>query len=320
MRKKAGESAFIEKIRSVELSTLIALLSLIPAGLQAQVSGSGPPDLSEDDEGDGTEGMSTLDLFDSDTELTKKGWSQFYTSVGFMYLDGSGRFTARLPSGKEVTIIDFDRVGLKDTDSSYWVTLNWRSANSRWGAWFGSWQYDAVGSRIWEDSLPVGSNQEIPAGAYVTSDFDARWYIFEATYSIYRSSTIDAGIGFGFHMVDIDTTVSVNLQIGDQEFEAISVNLDTLAPLPNALAYLHWKFAPRWDLVTRFGYFGLDYDDYSGRMTNAHALVNYELSSRWTLGAGYQFVDLDLNVEKDSYVEVYDVEFSGPMTFIKFRF
>ena len=318
MRMKAVKPALFVMLRRIELSALIALMFLVPAGLQAQVSG--PSDPAPDDEGEGTEEVSTLDLFDSDSELTKKGWLQFYAAVGFMYLDGSGSFVARLPSGKEVTIIDFDRVGLKDTDSSYWVTLNWRSANSRWGAWFGSWQYDVVGSRIWEDSLPIGDDREIPAGASVTSDFDAKWYIIEATYSIYRSNTIDTGIGFGFHMVDIDTTARVNLEIGDQEFEAISVNLDTLAPLPNALAYLHWKVAPRWNVVTRFGYFELDYHDYSGRMTNAHVLVNYQLSSRWTLGAGYQYVDLDLDVEKDSYVEVYDIEFSGPMAFMRFSF
>ena len=57
---------------------------------------------------------------------------------------------------------------------------------------------------MWEDSLPVGGT-EIPVGASVTSAFDAKWYILEATYSFYRSDTVDTGIGIGFHVVDIDT-------------------------------------------------------------------------------------------------------------------
>ena len=36
------------------------------------------------------------------------------------------------------------------------------------------------------------------------------------------------------------------------------LSLDTLAPLPNLLAYLHWKFTPRWNFVGRVGYFSLD--------------------------------------------------------------
>ncbi|NOR19941.1 MAG: hypothetical protein GQ538_07610 [Xanthomonadales bacterium] len=86
------------------------------------------------------------------------------------------------------------------------------------------------------------------------------------------------------------------------------------------LVYLHWKFTANWHLVSRVGYFDLDYNQYSGGMTNAHVLFNYELSPRWALGFGYQFVDLDLDVEKDNYVQIYDMNFSGPMVFARFHF
>ena len=306
-----------DTMRFIVLATLITLGSLYSMGLQAQSpEASAPAGLEE---GNGTEEVSTLDLFDEDAELTEKGWTQFYVLGGAMYLDGDGKFSARLQDGREVTIIDFDRAGLKDTDSSYWLTLNWRSANSHWGAWFGSWRFDTKGSRTWETSLPVGDT-EIPVGATVTSDFDAKWYILEGTYSFYRSESFDAGIGFGFHMVDIDTTITAEIEIGEQEGTVVSSNLDAMAPLPNVLVYVHWKFAPRWNLIARYGYFGLDYDKYSGRMANAHAMVNYRVSPRWELGFGYQFVDLDLDIEKEDYTQVYDIEFSGPMAFAKFRF
>lgn len=261
-----------------------------------------------------------LDLFDEDTEETRKGWSQLYVSAGIMYLDADGSFSARLPDGNKVPIINFDRAGLEESDISYWLSVKWRSANSRWGVWFGSWRYDVNGTNIWEDSLELPNGGEIPVGASVTSDFDAQWYILEATYSFYRSETIDTGIGFGIHTVDLDTTLTARVQIGDQEAEVISGNLDTLAPLPNVLGYLSWKFTPRWMLITRLGYFTLDYDKYSGNMTNAHVMVNYSISPRWALGAAYQFVDLDLDVDETDYVQVYDIDFAGPMIFARFQF
>ena len=306
-----------DMMRYILLGILISFLSLNSLDVQAQSPEASAP--AQADEADGTDDVSTLDLFDEDAELTKKGWQQFYVAAGFMYLDGDGEFSARLPNGNEVTIIDFDRAGLKETDSSYWLTLNWRSANSHWGAWFGSWQYDVVGSRVWEDSLPIGGT-EIPVGASVTSDFDAKWYILEATYSFYRSETVDAGIGIGVHTVDLDTQITATFEIGDQEAKLVSSRLDTLAPLPNVLVYLHWKFAPRMSMVTRFGYFSLNYSDYSGQMTNAHAMVNYQLSPRWALGLGYQFVDLDLDIEKKDFTQVYDMNFSGPIAFARFSF
>jgi len=304
-----------DMMRSTVFSILVSVLFLLSLDTHAgsqEVSASAP-------KRDSTDEVSDLDLFDGDAELTEKGWSQFYAAAGFMYLDGDGKFSARQPDGEEVTIIDFDRAGLKDTDSSYWLSLNWRSASSHWGAWFGSWRYDVVGSREWQDSLPIGDT-EIPVGASVTSDFDATWYIVEATYSFYRSESVDTGIGFGVHTVDLDTTITARFQIGGREVEVVSKGLDTLVPLPNLLAYLHWKFAPRWNFVGRVGYFSLDYGDYSGQMTNLHAMVNYQLSPRWALGFGYQFVNLDLDVEKDDFTQVYDIDFAGPMAFAKFSF
>jgi len=252
------------------------------------------PVLAQNDEDESTDPVAGLDLFDEDVESTRKGWPQLYVSAGIMYLDADGIFSARLPNGNTVTIIDFDRAGLKETDYSYWLSVNWRSPNSRWGAWFGSWRYKVDGSRVWEDRLELPDGNEIPVGASVTSDFDAQWYILEATYSFY--------------------------QIGDREAEVVSGNLDTLAPLPNVLAYVSWKFAPRWMLTARVGYFTLDYDKYSGDMTNAHCMVSYSMSPRWALGAGYQFVDLDLAVDKTDFVQIYDIDFAGPMAYARFRF
>jgi hypothetical protein len=276
--------------------------------------------LAQDDESESTEKVPGLVLFDEDVERTRKGWPQLHASAGFMYLDADGLYAVRPPGGENVTIIDFDRAGLKESDSSYWLSVNWRSPNSRWGAWFGSWRYDVDGSRIWQDQLELPNGNEVPVGASVTSDFDAHWFILEATYSFYRSETVDTGIGIGLHTVDLDTTITTRLQIGDQEAELISGSLDALAPLPNVLAYVYWKFAPRWRLASRAGYFTLDYDKYGGDMLNAHCMVSYMVSQRWDLGAGYQFVDLDLEIDKTDYVQIYDINFSGPMAFARFNF
>jgi hypothetical protein len=112
--------------RSIFVSTLASLLTLFCLDLLAQSPDSPAP---ADDAGSVDE-VTTLDLFDEDTELTKTGWAQFYVSAGLMYLDGDGRYSARLPDGSEIPIINFDRAGLKESDSSYWLSINWRSAHS----------------------------------------------------------------------------------------------------------------------------------------------------------------------------------------------
>jgi hypothetical protein len=305
-------------IRSLVFGASIWILFLLPVVLHASPEEAQSPD--QTDTAENADAAPSLDLFDEDTELTKKGWAQLYVSVGGLYLDADGIYSARLPDGETVPIIDFERAGLSETDYSYWLSVNWRSAKSNWGAWFGSWRYDVSGSRIWEDELDIGDNESIPVGASVSSEFDAQWYILEATYSFHRSDTLDTGVGFGVHMVDLDTTLTARIQAGNQQTEVVSKTLDTFAPLPNLLLYGHWKISPKLNLIGRVGYFSLDYGDYSGRMSNAHAMINYSITPRWALGLGYEFVDLDLAVDKTDHVLVYDIDFSGLMAFARLTF
>ncbi len=55
-------------------------------------------------------------------------------------------------------------------------------------------------------------------------------------------------------------------------------------------------------------------------MTNAHLMVSYAISERFSLGGAYQFVSLDVDVQEKRYRQKYDVDFDGPMAFLRFRF
>ncbi len=262
----------------------------------------------------------SLDLFDSDVEQTEWGWDRLSVSVGYTELNADGRFDAVTPDGDRITIIDLDRLNVDDEDGSAWATLNWRSAGSRWGAWFGYWEFSGSGTQTWEDDLEIEDGEVIPVGAAVNTQISTDWYIVEATYSFYRNERWDAGIGLGFHVVDIDTRLDVEGSIGDEDLSESVVNLDTLAPLPNVLGYVHWRLGDRWLLTSRLGWFSLSYDKFSGEMMNFHGMLRFNLTQRWSLEAGYQFVELDVDVEKNTYTQVYDMEFDGPIAVVRFSF
>ena len=279
-----------------------------------------PSLVQAEDPADETVEEEALDLFDDDAEETVTGWSQFTAAVGYMWLDADGRFDLVGSSGDRVTVIDLDRLGIDDSKGSLWATLNWRSRDSNWGAWFAYWSFSSAGFRIWEDELVLEDEVIVPIGAAVVTDITTDWYILEATYSFIQNDHWDAGIGFGVHVVDIETTLAVDARFGDAK-ESISVSsLDSLAPLPNFLGYLHYRHGERWHFTTRAGWFGLSYDKYSGEMLNFHALARYNLSDRWAVEAGYQFVELDVDIDEGSYVGLFDMDFSGPLATLRFNF
>lgn len=262
----------------------------------------------------------SLNLFDGDVEETRNGWPRLSASLGYVALDADGQFDVALRNGKRVRVIDLDRLGVDDEDGSYWAMIAWRSRTSRWGVWFGAWEFGGAGFRIWEDELKIGDNLIVPVGAAVATEISTDWYTLEATYSFIRNEKWDVGLGFGFHVVDIETTLAAGARIGDYEKSEVLTKLDALAPLPNILGYAYRQFADRWHLTVRYGWFGLSYDEYDGQMTNLHALLQYDLSTRWTLEAGFQFVKLDLDVEKPLYTSIYDMDFNGPMAAVRFNF
>lgn len=278
------------------------------------------PGLAQDSDDSGVTQPEPVDFFDGDVERDEDGWPTLYIALGITYLDADGVFAVRLPGEPPVTVIDFDRAGLDETDASYWLSLNWRSSTTRWGAWFASWRYDVTGGRLWEEDLELPGRPTIPASAFVNSAFDATWYILEATYSFWQSEQFDAGIGLGLHTVDIATTLQARVDVGEESVEVVQASLKTLAPLPNLMAYAHWRFHERWNLLGRLGWFGLDYDNYSGDMINAHVTLAFDITPRVGLGAAWHFVNLDLDLEKENYTQVYDIDFSGPMAFLRFSF
>lgn len=261
-----------------------------------------------------------LSLFDEDVEETDDGWSQLSVSAGYMWLKADGRYAIQLPSGKLVTVLDLDRIGIDDKDTSAWFTINWRSANSRWGAWFGAWRYDAAGFRIWVDELIIDDKVIVPVGAGVATDLRTDWYILEATYSFWQNKTVDVGVGFGLHTVDLDTKLGGRLEVGDENDQIVNSRFDFLAPLPNILAYGHWRISDKWRLTSRLGWFGLSYGDYRGKMTNLHALLRYQMTDRWAIECGYQFMKLDLDIKEERYTSVYGVDITGPLAVLRFNF
>lgn len=291
-------------------ASLFALLILAAAPLALAQDANEPT--QEDEE--------ALDLFDGDAEETPKGWSRFTASVGYMWLEADGRFDLDNRNGDRITVIDLDRLGVDDDRGTIWATLNWRSRTSRWGAWFGYWNFEGAGFRFWEDELVLDDEIVVPVGAGVATEIKTDWYILEATYSLVRRENWDVGIGIGFHVVDIETRLAVGARVGEEERTESIVNLDTLAPLPNVLGYAHYRFGKRWHVTARAGWFGLSYDKYDGQMLNFHGLLRYNISDRWAAEAGYQFVELDVDVEEDNYTGLFDMDFDGPMAVLRFNF
>ena len=63
------------------------------------------------------------------------------------------------------------------------------------------------------------------------------------------------------------------------------------------------------------GWLGIEYDKYDFELITAQIAAEYWFNDRFALGAGYNFIDLDLDVTNNDYKETFDFRLGGPIIY-----
>ena len=73
-------------------------------------------------------------------------------------------------------------------------------------------------------------------------------------------------------------------------------------PFPNFGVWYKYSFSPNWVFRSRFDWLDASYDKYDGHLINASVGVNYRFSDNFGVGANYQFLELDFNINEPFWV------------------
>lgn len=219
------------------------------------------------------------------------------------------------PEFGNIPVID---IGAGDGDTSitsFWGNVLWQAAD-RWSFGFSYFQAEADGRKILDEDFNFG-DLTIPAGTGVVGDFSTDFYVLRGYYDFYQTPARSAGIGLGVYALDLVASVGVQVggePVGDRE------SADVLAPLPTISAYYKHAFTDQWAMTIDVGWLSANIDEYDGEVTAAGVSVEYWPNENWGLGAGYNFVDLDLTVDKPVFDQRYKVEYDSFFIFATFGF
>jgi hypothetical protein len=75
-----------------------------------------------------------------------------------------------------------------------------------------------------------------------------------------------------------------------------------------------------WAVSGSVGWMSLNYEDYQGDLLRANAVIDYRPFRNFGLGLGYNFSELDVVHEKRLHTDSFDMDFSGPILYIKAGF
>jgi len=147
-------------------------------------------------------------------------------------------------------------------------------------------------------------DQTYTLNTVVDGEFNSSVYRLSGGYSFVKNDQAEVGAALGLFVTDFKVSLFAAGVGGEAK--------DALAPLPTIGLYGAYAFSPRWLLSGRVDYFSLNYGDYDGSLTNFTVGVDYRIARNFGIGAGYRYVDYDVDVTKSNYNGSIRYKFNGP--------
>ena len=243
---------------------------------------------------------------------------KFTFKLGASWLKADGSFSSTREGDPTEKLTTSD-LGVDDTETNAAFSARWRFTE-RWRLTFDYFGLDVNGNvREDFDDLDFG---DIQASGFLAVDtkFKTDFYIAQVGYSLLKNERAELGIGAGVHIVRFDTKLKVSGGINNASGSVQSDSVDLTAPLPNVLGYGTYAFTPKLSLDGSVGWFGLNYDDYDGNLLTLAANLDYRLTDHFGVGVGYNYINMDLTINKSNRKDKYDIDYKGPVLYVTASF
>jgi hypothetical protein len=139
--------------------------------------------------------------------------------------------------------------------------------------------------------------REFEIGIGVEAFTDISIYKAVYTWLFHDDPKVRLGLSIGVHVVDFEVGVDAGPdRIGDTDF---SERAGITAPLPVIGGRLVYQVNPKLSVLFTADVLMVKYDQYSGTFQDVYAVAEYRLSKRFGLGAGFNVLGLDVDVDGD---------------------
>jgi hypothetical protein len=225
---------------------------------------------------------------------------------------------AKWTEGEEVDYVNLARLGVPEGDTDLWTRLSAR-LGKRWQISMDYFTIDVAGGREVNFDFEFG-DLVVPVGASVDASLDVDFYVLSMSYAFYRSDRLEIGAGVGVHGVDLAYDMFAEARVGSLVSALGEEDDEFLAPLPNAAVYATYALSPRLLGQVQAGWISLSYDEYDGELLALHAQLAYLLTARTSVGLGYTIFNFEVERDRGTRREFYDLDLQGPRVFFSLVF
>lgn len=212
-------------------------------------------------------------------------------------------------------VIDFEeQFGISRNQDLAALEFIWRFT-PKWSAQLQYFAPDRSASAVLDEDVAFG-DAVFGQGSSVTasSGFDVLRLFFGRNFS--KRENMNYGVGAGLHRIDMELSLSGDAIVNGQPVFNETRAAGGAAPLPNIGAWYDWSPSPKWVVGARVDWLDATVGDYSGGLLNSAIGFNYSLFEHVGIGAKYQVLALDLEVDKASWRGGVDVSYEGAYVYV----
>jgi hypothetical protein len=243
-----------------------------------------------------------------DKRFTFYGGAQFYQADGKF-----GYITEGQPDIK----VDLDDLGLNENEVSP-IAGGIINFGRKWTLRLDYFGYHDDGKKT-SDGF-IFDDVDFIDGARLDSSLDLDVYVANLSYNFIHSERARLGVGLGVHLADIDIKISGKVDVAGTEIDLGSGNADLMAPLPNLYVMGAYSFTDRFLVRGGAGGMSLTYGDWDGSLWFANAFFEYWPFRNAGIGAGYRYLDADVDYDPGNKKETYDFTLPGPVVYVTVGF
>ena len=245
-------------------------------------------------------------------------WEKFSFAVGGFVTESDTTFQLNSKAAGVGAVVDLENaLGVERSFNTYRIDTKYRFGETRrHEIEFHYFDSKRDGDKTLEQDLQIG-DVEFLAGTGVLTEFELRFANLDYVYNFLMDDRVRLGVSAGLH------ATGVKLKVSDSGGSSAEEESFT-APLPMLGLRSEVLLTERWRLKIDVNFFYLEYDRYTGRLSDSFIGVEYIPWKNFGFGAGINNINYALEADDDSSIADWngELEFqlTGFMLYGKYQF
>ena len=247
-----------------------------------------------------------------------KVWPKFELAVGGFVTNNNADLQINSKTlGAGINVNLEDALGIDTSSNTVRVDLLYRFGETRRNEIeFHYFRNKRNGSKVTDQDIQFG-DQFYPAGTGVNSENTLTFYNLDYVYNFLMDDRVRLGGSVGLHTTGLKFSIA---ETGGGKAESS----DFTAPLPMIGLRLDVVLAKHWRMRTAVNLFYLEYDNYTGRLSDTTIAVEWLPWKHFGFGAGVNSINYYVSADGDSSLSSlngsFDYQLTGVLLYGKYFF